>query len=64
MIAVADRDRLTIYDDNGEMSLYTLNTNSDFNQITDIKWSNDGEYDIKRTTSSVQRTAMNSGCFE
>jgi len=45
MMAVTDWDRLNIYDNNGEkVSSYKANLFSEFNKITDVKWSEDGEY--------------------
>lgn len=48
MLAVANYDRLNIYDNNGEkVSSYKANLYSDLNKIIDIKWSDDGEYNIE-----------------
>lgn len=48
MLAVANSDRLNIYDNNGEKLLsYKADLHSDFNKIFDIKWSDDGEYNIE-----------------
>jgi len=59
MMAVTDCDRLNIYDNNGEkVSSYRANLFSEFNEITDVKWSEDGEYNIKRGTTYY------SDCFD
>lgn len=66
MIAAANCDCVCIYDTNGEkVILYKVRTafNYDDIMITDIKWSNDGEYNVKRgkkRTSCIARTAITS----
>lgn len=67
MIAAASYNCVGIYDTNGEEVLFfkvrmVLNYVDDC-MITDIKWSNDGEYNVKRDkkrTSCIARTAITS----